>query len=148
VSTAPSTRLRAAFGDYAGRRGLKSTRQRDVIVDVFSRSGGHVTITELLDKVRKKDPRVGYATVYRTLRLLCEAGLADERHFGQGLARYERAGDHHHDHLICTSCGRVEEFANPAIEELQEEVARAYRFRIASHKHEIYGICARCQTER
>jgi len=144
----PTARLRTAFDEFARRRGLKSTRQRDTIVDVFSRAGGHITVSELLDKVRRKNARVGYATVYRTLRLLCEAGLADERHFGQGLARYERAGGGHHDHLICTSCGRVEEFENPAIEELQDEVARTHRFRVVSHKHEIYGICARCQEGR
>lgn len=141
------THLKEAFDQFARRRGLKSTRQREVIVDVFFRAGGHVTISELLDKVRRKNPRIGYATIYRTLRLLCEAGLADERHFGQGLARYERAGSGHHDHLICTSCGRVEEFEDRSIEKIQEEVARTRQFRILSHKHEIYGICARCQQD-
>ena len=142
------SRLKAAFEQYSSKRGLKSTKQREAIIDVFFRAGGHVTISELLAKVRRKEPRVGFATVYRTLRLLCDAGLADERHFGGGLARYERAGGAHHDHLICTTCGRVEEFENPAIEQLQDDVARAHGFRIASHKHEIYGTCARCQGER
>lgn len=141
------SRLKEAFSEFSRQKGLKSTRQREAIVDVFFRSGGHVTISELLDKVRHRHPRIGYATIYRTLRLLCEAGLADERHFGQGLARYERSGEGHHDHLICTTCGHVEEFENAAIERLQEEVARTHRFEVISHKHEIYGTCARCQRK-
>jgi Fur family ferric uptake transcriptional regulator len=140
----PGARLKTAFDEYCAKRGLKNTRQREAIIDVFFRAGGHVTISELLAKVRRREPGVGFATVYRTLRLLCDAGLADERHFGGGLARYERAGGAHHDHLICTTCGRVEEFENAAIEQLQEEVAQTRGFRIASHKHEIYGTCARC----
>jgi Fur family ferric uptake transcriptional regulator len=142
----PGARLKTAFEEYCAKRGLKNTRQREAIVDVFFRAGGHVTISELLAKVRRREPGVGFATVYRTLRLLCDAGLADERHFGGGLARYERAGGAHHDHLICTTCGRVEEFENAAIEQLQEEVAHTRGFRIASHKHEIYGTCARCRA--
>ncbi len=143
-----ASRLKTAFDEYSARRGLKSTRQRDAIVDVFFRAGGHVTIPELLAKVRRREPGVGFATVYRTLRLLCDAGLADERHFGGGLARYEKAGGGHHDHLICTTCGRVEEFENTAIEQLQDEVARERGFRISHHKHEIYGTCARCRGDR
>ena len=140
--------LKSAFDEYCAKRGLKSTRQREAIIDVFFRAAGHVTISELHAKVRRKEPGVGFATVYRTLRLLCEAGLADERHFGGGLARYERAGGGHHDHLICIGCGRVEEFENSAIEQLQEDVAKERGFHIASHKHEIYGTCARCREAR
>jgi len=139
--------LKKAFEEFAHRRGLKNTRQREAIVDVFFRSGGHVTISELLQKVRRRNPRVGFATIYRTLRLLCEAGLANERHFGDGLARYEHAGGGHHDHLICTSCGNVEEFEDRSIEQLQDQIARERQFHIVSHKHEIYGVCARCQRD-
>lgn len=139
--------LKTAFNDFARRKGLKSTQQRDLIVDVFFHSGGHISVEELLEKVRRDNPRIGYATVYRALKLLCEAGLADERHFGAGFARYERVADHHHDHLICTECGCVEEFENPEIEMLQEKIAESFGFTITTHKHEIYGLCPACQAK-
>src|SRR5438876_246645 len=105
-------RLRELFEDYVRRHGLKSTQQRDVIVDLFLRSSGHISIEDLLAKVRKRAPKVGYATVYRTLKLLTECGIAAARQFGDGQTRYEVMGDHHghHDHLICTQCGLILEF--------------------------------------
>ncbi|MCS6798062.1 MAG: transcriptional repressor [Myxococcota bacterium] len=127
------------------RNGLRSTTQRRLVTEVFFRSDGHVSIEELLSAVRRHDPRVGYATVYRTLKLLKESGLAHERHFGDGMSRYEvHAEDEHHDHLICTECGRIVEFEEPAIERLQERVARRYGFRLTRHKHELYGVCPPC----
>ncbi|MEK6606434.1 MAG: transcriptional repressor [Myxococcota bacterium] len=140
--------LKAAFFDFSRRRALKATSQREAIVDSFFRAGGHMSADALLEKVRRKNPRVGYATVYRTLKLLCEAGLANERRFGAGFALYEKAGPHHHDHLICTGCGRISEFENDEIEHLQDEVARKHEFTITHHKHEIYGLCASCQSKR
>ena len=107
------------------------------------------SIEELLAKVRERDPRVGYATVYRTLKLLAECGVANERRFGDGLTRYELADDAtHHDHLICLDCGDIVEFEEPRVEELQDKVARRHGFVLRSHKHELYGICPRCQTKR
>ena len=89
---------------------------------------------------------MGYATVYRTLKLLKECGLAEERHFADGQARFENVeAEHHHDHLICESCGRIIEFVQPRIEELQEELAHRYGFVATTHKMEIYGICKECR---
>jgi Fur family ferric uptake transcriptional regulator len=136
--------LKGRWEDYARSTGLKSTRQRDLIVDEFLRSDGHLSIEELLARVRRKSPRVGYVTVYRTLKLLADAQLAVARRFGDGQSRFERADGAarpHHDHLICTECGRIIEFENPEIERLQDEVAREYGFAVASHKLEIYGRC-------
>jgi Fur family ferric uptake transcriptional regulator len=134
---------------YMLKNGLRSTDQRKLIVETFFRADNHVSIEELLGHVRAQDPRVGYATVYRTLKLLTECGVANERRFGDGLTRYELADDAtHHDHLICVECGDITEFEEPRIEDLQEELARKYGFVLRSHKHELYGTCPRCQSKR
>jgi Fur family ferric uptake transcriptional regulator len=141
--------LRATLQAYMVKKGLRSTDQRRLIVETFFRSDSHVSIEELLAQVRAKDPRVGYATVYRTLKLLADCGVANERRFGDGLTRYELADDAtHHDHLICIDCGDITEFEEPRVEALQEEVARKYGFHLRSHKHELYGICPKCQVKR
>ena len=92
---------------------------------------------------------MGYATVYRTLRLLAECELANVRHFGDGVARYELAdeGERHHDHLICMNCTRIVEFEDEAIEVLQDRVAERHGFKLRSHKHELYGVCPDCQAK-
>ena len=150
--TRPQTELdhfRALLQAYMDRKGLRSTDQRKLIVETFFRAANHVSIEELLAQVRERDPRVGYATVYRTLKLLAECGVANERRFGDGLTRYELADDTtHHDHLICVECADIVEFEEPAVEELQERVARRYGFELRSHKHELYGVCPRCQAKR
>jgi Fur family ferric uptake transcriptional regulator len=123
---------------------LNTTQQRELIVDFFLRSKDHLSIDELLNKVRKRNPKVGYATVYRTLKLLVEAGLASQRQFGDGQARYELAGEHH-DHLICTKCGKIVEFEDGEIEALQDRVAGRFGFELLRHRHEMYGICPDCR---
>jgi Fur family ferric uptake transcriptional regulator len=134
---------------YMAKKGLRSTDQRKLIVDTFFDAENHVSIEELLAHVRAKDPRVGYATVYRTLKLLTECGVANERRFGDGLTRYELADDaSHHDHLICVECGDIVEFEEPRIEELQEKVARSMGYELRSHKHELYGVCPKCILKR
>lgn len=138
--------FRSMLQAYMDKKGLRSTDQRRLIIETFFRSDNHVSIEELLARVRTKDRRVGYATVYRTLKLLTECGVANERRFGDGLTRYELADDAtHHDHLICLECGDITEFEEPRIEELQESVASKYGFALRSHKHELYGVCPRCQ---
>lgn len=140
--------LRQRLADYMQRKGLRSTAQRRLVTEVFFRSDAHLSIEDLLEKVRRKDPKVGYATIYRTLKLLKESGLAHERHFGDGVSRYEVARqDEHHDHLICTECGRIVEFEDDRIERMQEGVAKEHGFALHRHKHELYGICEPCQAE-
>ncbi len=141
--------FRAMLQTYMDREGLRSTDQRKLIVETFFRAENHVSIEELLAQVRAKDSRVGYATVYRTLKLLTECGVANERRFGDGLTRYELADEaSHHDHLICLDCGDITEFEEPRVEELQERVAHKYGFELRWHKHELYGICPTCQLKR
>ncbi len=148
-------RVRAAqaaaeqLGAFIERRGLKHSRQREVILETFLAMGGHVPVEALVARVREQDPRVGAATVYRTMKLLADCGLAVQRQFGDGQTRYEPArGGGHHDHLICTGCGRIVEFENERIEELQLRVARSHGFEVESHKLEMYGRCAACRRGR
>lgn len=134
------------FNDYIATKGLKSTRQRDVILECFLSSDSHLSTEDLYMKVRAKNPSIGYATVYRTLKLFAESGIAREIHFGDGQTRYEHVAEgEHHDHLICTRCGAVQEFENEAIEKLQQEVAAQFGFEVETHKMELYGICSKCR---
>ena len=133
---------------YMAERGMKSTRQRSLIIDTFFTLDGHLSVEELWAKVRSQDTRVSVATVYRTMKLLQECGLAHARNFGDGQTRYETAaGRGHHDHLICTRCGVIVEFESDRIEAMQEAVARKHGFHVTSHKMELYGLCRACQRE-
>jgi Fur family ferric uptake transcriptional regulator len=130
------------------KEGLKQSRQREIIAEVFFGSEGHISVDEVLQRVRKVDPRVSQATVYRTMKLLTEFGLAEARHFLEGHTLYEPSGEgkEHHDHLICTGCGQIVEFVDERIEELQDEVARKHGFEVVKHKMELYGLCDKCRT--
>lgn len=131
---------------FIAERGLKRTRQRELIVETFFGLDGHLSVEDVWNRVREADHRVSVATVYRTMKLLAESGLAHAQNFGDGQTRYERAvGRDHHDHLICTGCGRIVEFENDQIERLQEAVARKQGFKVTSHKMELYGLCKSCQ---
>jgi Fur family transcriptional regulator, ferric uptake regulator len=131
---------------FMAQRGLKSTRQRTLIIDTFFQLGGHLSVEDVWAKVRQQDAKVSVATVYRTMKLLSECGLAHARNVGDGQTRYEpAAGRDHHDHLICTRCGRIVEFENDRIEALQESVAKRHGFTVTSHKMELYGLCRDCQ---
>lgn len=134
------------FNDFAASRGLRSTRQRDIILDIFLSTRQHISVEELYLKIKSCHPGIGHATVYRTLKLFTEAGLAREILFHDGQTRYEhvQAGEHH-DHLVCTGCNAVIEFEDETIEKLQNEIAARHGFLIKSHKMEIYGLCAACK---
>lgn len=134
------------FKEHLRQQGLKSTAQRDDIARVFFATNRHISVEELYNDVKRINPRIGYATVYRMMKLLTECGLALARHFRDGEARYEnQAEGHHHDHMICERCGRIVEFTEDRIEALQAVVARRLGFRITGHKMELYGICRACQ---
>ena len=133
--------LRSRWEEFLREKNLNTTQQREAIVDVFLKLHDHVSIDELLARVRKKNPKVGYATVYRTLRLLLDSGIANSRQFDDGQTRYEVAGEHH-DHLICLKCGFIAEFEYDEIEELQEKMAKDLGgFKVLRHKHELYCLC-------
>jgi len=138
----------ARFRTYLREQRLKSTAQRDAIVEVFLDGVGHASVEELYGRVRQRNPGIGYATVYRTMKLLTECGVADERHFRNGEARYEIAEKDHHDHLICERCGKIVEFEEKRIESLQEETAKRLGFELRGHKMELYGVCQECRRDR
>lgn len=134
------------FQEHLKRAGLKRTSQRDLILDVFLDTEGHVSSEDLYAIVKAKDASVGFTTVYRTLKLLKECGLAAELEFHDGRMLYEHDYKHnHHDHLICTRCGALIEFFSEQIEQLQDEIVRRYKFKPLHHSHRIFGICADCQ---
>lgn len=146
VSSPQREELDRILDQYMSARGLKSTRQRSLIIDIFFQMQGHFSVEEVWGRVRQDDARVSVATVYRTMKLLAESGLAHARNFGDGQTRYEPAvGREHHDHLICTRCGTIIEFENDQIERMQEAVARRHGFKVTSHKMELYGLCKNCQ---
>lgn len=127
------------------QKGLKYTRQRRLITEIFfdpQHSGDHPSVEDLYERVRKSDDSVGYATVYRTMKLLVECGLASTRNLGDNHTRYEpHIEGEHHDHLVCLDCGAVIEFEDDAIERRQEEVAQSYGFNLGNHRMVLYGRC-------
>ena len=141
--------LRARLNDYMSKHGLRSTEQRRLVTEIFFATEEHLSIEDLLDRVRIEEPKIGYATVYRTLKLLKDCGLAFERHFGDGVSRYEVAwANEHHDHLICVECEKIVEFEDGDIEELQHDVAARLGFTLVRHKLELYGMCADCRAKQ
>jgi Fur family ferric uptake transcriptional regulator len=125
------------------------TPQRSLILEQLLKCDGHVSAEELYDCVRNSSPGVGQATVYRTIKLFSDAGLAREVHFGDGVIRYEaRHGHGHHDHLVCELCRKEIEFLDPAIEKLQEEQAQQHGFSLTGHRMILFGICPDCGVEK
>jgi Fur family ferric uptake transcriptional regulator len=121
-------------------RGLKMTEQRKVVARVLSDARDHPDVEELYKRASVIDPKVSLATVYRTVRLFENSGMLERHDFGDGRARYERADDGHHDHLIDMETGKVIEFENAKIEALQREVARELGYRLVDHRLELYGV--------
>ncbi len=133
---------------WLGQKGLKVTKQRRIITEAFfdpSFRDGHPTVEELYLRVRHEDPSIGHATVYRTLRLLVESGLASPSRLGDDQVRYEPdIPGEHHDHLVCTECGAIVEFEDARIEALQEEAARRLGFELKNHRMVLYGQPTSC----
>ena len=131
---------------YLGKQGLKFTGQRRLITEVFfdpTFRQHHPSVEELYLRVRDRDRRVGYATVYRTLKLLTDCGLANPSRLGDNQTRYEPdVPGEHHDHLVCTACRAILEFEEDEIERLQHEVARRLGFRLTDHKMVLYATPA------
>jgi len=132
--------------DYISENNLKITKQRRTVLKIFLESKNHISVEELYNIVLKTEPKIGLATVYRTLALLTKSGLALETDFGDGQKRYESSYKSvHHDHMVCTECGKILEFNHPLIEKYQEEVAMQKNFKITSHKLDLFGLCQDCK---
>ena len=121
-------------------KGLKMTAPRRVIAKVISDSKDHPDVEMVYQRAVKQDPKISIATVYRTVRLFEEAGITQKHDFGDGRARYEEAPEDHHDHLIDLKNGKVIEFANDAIEALQEQIAKELGYQLVDHRLELYGV--------
>ncbi len=148
-SPGPNEASMASLRKYVQKNGLKFTKQRELIADVFFQSQGHLTAEDLLDRVRKEDSQVSLATVYRTMKLLTDCGLANPHHFGERQTVYEpsETGEDHHDHIICQDCGKIFEFMNEQIEDLQDKIAAGYGLELTTHRMELYGKCTRQDCE-
>lgn len=136
----------SVFIEYLKQKDFKLTEQRKEILNTFLKIDKHLSVEELYDIAKKKDPSIGQATVFRTLKLLCDAEIAKEVDLGDGKVRYEhKYGHEHHDHLICTKCGRFIEAVDPEIEKLQDELCKRFGFKAQRHKMDIFGVCKRCR---
>ncbi len=133
----------ARFKESLQVAGLKSTRQRDLIAKKFFELDQHISVEELLTELRKDAPRVGYATVYRTLKILVDHGFANPRNFQDGQTRYDPQYDKaQHDHLICMDCRRIIEFDNPEIMALLRAVSEKHGMTLVRRSLELYGKCS------
>lgn len=137
------------LAEYLAKHGMKLTNQRRLILSAFYEAEAHLSAEELYQQLRSIDGSLGQATVYRTLKLMKEAGLAREHRFGDDVTRFEpRLGASHHDHLICDECGATVPVFNEQIETLQSELAHAHGYKPTSHRMYLYGICPDCQKKR
>ena len=130
-------------------KGLKFTRQREIILSTLFNNRGHYSPEELQQIMQREHPdtKVGIATIYRTLSLLEKVGLVESISFGIEGKKYEIGYRRHHDHLVCSECGKIIEFYDETIEERQEEVAKKYNFLMKGHSMKIIGLCQECQTK-
>lgn len=139
----------ARFEQYLRTHGLKMTKPREAILEAFLRTEGHLTIDDILREAKKIDAGVGQATVFRTIRLITDAGLAREALQEDGARTFEHLANHpHHDHLLCTQCGKVIEFMNPVIEKEQQKIFTQYGFEPRGHMMELLGLCPECQKKQ
>ena len=129
-------------------RGLKMTDQRRVIARVLSEASDHPDVEAVHRRATTIDPNISIATVYRTVRLFEEAGILAKHDFGDGRARYEETPDEHHDHLIDIQSGKVVEFHNDEIEELQRKIAEKAGYKLVGHRLELYGVPVDGKTDR
>ena len=130
------------------RVGLKLTAQRDAILHAFLETREHLSTDELYRLVKQKDPRIGFTTVYRTLKLLGECGLASEVAFHDGISRYEHQYNRRsHHHMVCTECGSSVEFFSSEVDHLEQEIGSKYHYATTRHTFQIYGVCEDCRRK-
>jgi Fur family ferric uptake transcriptional regulator len=136
------------FYRHLKRVGLKHTAQRDTILRTFLETREHLSTDELHRLVKKKDPKIGFTTVYRTLKLFSECGLASAVAFHDGIGRFEHQYNRRsHHHMICTECGSSVEFFSPEVDRLEQEIGRKHHYVTTRHTFQIYGVCEACRKK-
>lgn len=142
--------IQKAFEQHLKKSGLKLTPQRNRIFERAFSTHDHFSAEQLYEWLKAEDGGgASRATVYRTLSMLTDAGFLESLDAGQGELLYEHVlGHSHHDHLVCTECGRIEEFRESRIEELQEEMAEKFGFRLTSHSMRLFGLCPGCRRSQ
>ncbi len=126
--------------EKCNKLGLKMTEQRKIIIQVLSDSKDHPDVESVYNRAVKVDKRISIATVYRTIRLFEENKIIEKHEFGDGRFRYEEVTEEHHDHLIDIKTGKVIEFQNDEIEELQKKVASQLGYKLVDHRLELYAL--------
>ena len=136
------------FRDFLKKKNLKLTDQREEILKMFLKTDKHLSVEDLYHIAKKRDSGIGHATVFRTLKLLCEAGLANRVDLGGKEIRYEhKYGHRHHDHLVCVECGKFIEAVDQDIEKLQDKLCKKFGFLAQHHKMDIFGVCKQCKCK-
>ncbi len=139
---------RQKFEAYIKSEGMRETQQRVHVLDTFLDIEDHVSVDDLYRILQERDDRVGYATVHRTMKLICDCGLAREVRFDDGIVRYEHNFRHrHHHHLVCTRCREIIEFESSEMDAGERRILKRYGFKMESHRYEIFGLCAKCRRE-
>ncbi len=137
------------FYAYLRQNGLKKTHQKDLILETFLTTEGHLSVEDIYALVKKRDKKVGIVTVFRTLKSLTACGIAREITLGDGLTRFEHSYHHpHHHHIVCTECHKAIEFVSPELERVQGEIVAKYHFQPVHHRFQIYGVCEDCRECR
>jgi Fur family ferric uptake transcriptional regulator len=137
------------FYSYLRQNGLKKTHQKDLILETFLNSEGHLSVEDIYTLVKKRDKKVGVVTVFRTLKSLTACGIAREITLGDGLTRFEHSYHHpYHHHIVCTKCQKTIEFVCPELERIQNEIIQKYNFQSIHHRFQTYGICEDCRENR
>jgi Fur family ferric uptake transcriptional regulator len=129
------------------QKGLKYTEQREIVLSILIHAEDHLSAEEVYNEIKAKhtESNIGIATVYRALSFLEEVDLITSITFGSDGKKYESNAKSHHDHLICTECGKIVEFLDEEIEKRQERIAKKNKFKITNHSMQLYGICEDCQ---
>lgn len=137
------------LNSYLSHRGMKHSKRREIIIDYFIRSDRHYTVEQLYAELKRRHHAIGYSTVYRTLKIMAECGIATAHRFGRADTRYEPVQrKKHHDHLVCQGCGKIIEFSHDGIEQYQKDVAKRHKFSVCDHELQIFGLCQICHSKQ